>query len=258
MIELFMTQSQVGLMPAHLRRISSELAQRQMPFRVVIATDPQTVRGYHCGPSAVVPNPAAHPFAAKKSLAMRAMEAAGRPFVPTIHLQGDSIVKVWDRLVTELGVPFVMKPEDGSLGRHVFLVHDPEGYLNARHKGCDVAQKYISSGAVDFRVTIVDGKAVAAIKRTAKPGEFRANIALGAKFEAAEVTPNMRETAEGAAAALGVDVGGIDLFRIEEDGRERFLFGEVNLGGDYLHTERATGINVYGMLADYLIKRCTP
>jgi len=47
---------------------------------------------------------------------------------------------------------------------------------------------------------------------------------------------------------MRIPIGGFDIFKSG-------LIGEVNLGSTYNHTEAATGINVYGAIADYLILR---
>ena len=65
------------------------------------------------------------------------------------------------------------------------LLDTPTSLTSAVDALCDLHQDYViqsfiaEAGGVDIRVLIVGGEAVAAMKRSAPPGEFRANIHKG-------------------------------------------------------------------------------
>ncbi len=101
----------------------------------------------------------------------------------------------------------VVKPRRGSGGRGVHLVgRDP--LLVPRDS---VLQEYVEC-AVDWRVVVAGGEAVAWMRRTPAPGDFRSNLAAGA--QAATVACPSEELAAlavRAAAAMRLDVAGVDL-----------------------------------------------
>src|SRR3546814_10095392 len=57
------------------------------------------------------------------------------------------------------------------------------------------------------------GKVVAAMRRAAKPGEFRSNLHRGGTATAAKLSPQERELAVRAAKVMGLGVAGVDMLR---------------------------------------------
>ena len=73
-------------------------------------------------------------------------------------------------------------------------------------------QEYLSScPGVDWRIIVVNGRALGAMKRSSNNGEPHANIALGADAIPIDLAPEMAEISTRAANALGLDVCGVDL-----------------------------------------------
>lgn len=107
-----------------------------------------------------------------------------------------------------LGIPFIFKPVDGTHGDGIFLVHD----VSEMPVENGLLQEFIDeSKGEDIRLIVAGGTYIAAMKRTAQEGEFRANLHLGATAERFDPSEDMKNVAIRAAASLGLDVAGVDI-----------------------------------------------
>lgn len=158
------------------------------------------------------------------------------------------------------GFPMVLKRDDSTQGDGVVLLPDAATAL-ARMSvlACEGVgfqlQEYIAEAAGrDLRLFVLGGEVIAAMCRIAVPGEFRANVHLGARAEAH--LPDAAETALAAAAvdALGLDLGGVDILRTARGP----LLLEVNACPGFEALEGATGCDVAGKLLDFLASRILP
>ncbi len=133
-------------------------------------------------------NPGRALVAAHDKLATAAaLAAAALPHPRTQHLAP------WLPL-PELEPPIVLKPRFGSWGRdvvrcdtHVELADallDVQRHHWFRATGC-IAQHLVEPKGFDLRLVVAGGRVVGAIKRVAVAGEWRTNIALGGRREAA-------------------------------------------------------------------------
>lgn len=86
-----------------------------------------------------------------------------------------------------------------------------------------------------MRVLVLGGQAVAAMRRRARPGEFRANADLGATTEWMELDAALAALAGRAAAAFGMAIAGVDIL---ESDRGRLLL-EVNASPGLMGIQRA-------------------
>ena len=91
----------------------------------------------------------------------------------------------------------------------------------------------------DYRVYIVGDEILGAMRRTAKPGEWRTNVAQGgAVKDATETLPDrVSEIARRSTNALGLDYAGVDII---EDGSSWYVL-EVNPTAGFRGFFRATG-----------------
>jgi RimK family alpha-L-glutamate ligase len=139
--------------------------------------------------------------------------------------------------------PYVVKPRFGSWGRDVFRC-DTEAELLVcldrlsqrrwfRRHGA-IVQQFIETGGMDIRLVVAGGEVVGAIERLAMPGEWRTNVALGAVRRPLQPSADARVLALRAAAAIGIDLAGIDL-AIGPDGNHVVLEvnGAVDFSADY-------------------------
>ncbi|MBQ8659165.1 MAG: RimK family alpha-L-glutamate ligase [Clostridia bacterium] len=152
-----------------------------------------------------------------------------------------------------LGFPMVAKKCYGSFGEGVELVHGIAELKELAQKWLfepHLYQEYIAeSKGEDLRVIVVGGKALGAMKRVAKNGEFRSNIELGGRGEKTELAPEYRKAAERAATALGLDYCGVDL--LETNGGP--VLCEVNSNAFFEGFESTTGINVAKSYAEHIV-----
>jgi [lysine-biosynthesis-protein LysW]--L-2-aminoadipate ligase len=164
-----------------------------------------------------------------------ALAAAALPHPRTTALFDDA------GAVPPLRFPFVVKPRYGSWGRDVIMCADQRAYDRAlatlrtrpwfAATGA-VAQKLVPPLGHDLRVVVAGGDVIGAIKRVAKPGEWRTNVALGATGVATEPSPAACELALAAAAAIGADLLGVDLLPV---GPGRYVVLELNGAVDFAH-----------------------
>jgi RimK family alpha-L-glutamate ligase len=138
-----------------------------------------------------------------------------------------------------LPFPLVLKPRFGSWGRDVVRCADEREYELALecyrmrpwfHAAGAVAQELLPLLGHDLRLVVAAGEVIGAVRRVAAPGEWRTNIALGARRERAEPAPAACELAVAAAKAIGGDLVGVDLLPL---GPGRFAILEVNGAVDF-------------------------
>ena len=142
-----------------------------------------------------------------------ALYAAGVSHPYTVH------VAPW-LPVPELEPPIVLKPRFGSWGQDVIRCDDAESIEHALEELRDrpwfqatggVAQKLVAPRGYDLRVVVARNRVVGAVRRVAAPGEWRTNVALGARREPLSPPPEASAIALDAAAAIGGDLVGVDL-----------------------------------------------
>jgi ribosomal protein S6--L-glutamate ligase len=92
------------------------------------------------------------------------------------------------------------------------------------------------------------------MRRVAKAGEFRSNLHRGGSGEKVRITPQERSAAVGAARTLGLNVCGVDMLRSKAGP----LVIEVNSSPGIEGLEKATGVDVAGLMIDFLERSATP
>ncbi|HTR33604.1 MAG TPA: ATP-grasp domain-containing protein [Gaiellaceae bacterium] len=139
--------------------------------------------------------------------------AAGVPHPRTVH------VASW-LAPPELEPPLVFKPRFGSWGRDVIRCENEQEIertlLELETKPWyeatgAIAQKLVAPRGYDLRIVVAGSRIVGAVRRIAAPGEWRTNVALGARRE--PVVPPLEACELALAAAEAVDgaLVGIDL-----------------------------------------------
>jgi len=118
-----------------------------------------------------------------------------------------------------------------------------------------MVQEYIKeAGGADIRCFVVGDKVIAAMKRQAKPGEFRSNLHRGGTASLIKITPEERSTAVRAARAMGLSVAGVDILRSNHGP----LVMEVNSSPGLEGIEQTTGKDVAGLIVQFLEKNAGP
>lgn len=155
------------------------------------------------------------------------------------------------------GAPLVVKLLEGAQGRGVFLAETgkaAESVINAFKslRANLLVQEFIKEAdGKDLRCFVIDGRVVAAIERTAAPGEFRANIHQGGSATIVKITPEEKKLAIKAAKTLGLSVAGVDIIRSTKGP----LLLEVNSSPGLEGVESATGKDIAGLIISSIEKK---
>jgi RimK family alpha-L-glutamate ligase len=166
--------------------------------------------------------------------------AAGLPHPRTAHLSCDATPPPFE-------LPVVIKPRFGSWGRDVMVCRTLGELARCletlrqrpwfRATGA-LVQELVEPRGYDIRLVVANGRVIGAIRRVAAPGEWRTNVALGARREPVLPPRETRELAVAAAAALGGALVGVDLLPagdgytvLEINGAVEFTQA-YSLGGD--------------------------
>lgn len=144
----------------------------------------------------------------------------------------------------KLGFPLVVKECFGSFGLQVYLARDlselREIVANIGTRPMLFQEFIASSEGRDVRIQVVGDRVVTAVLRTAKAGDFRANVTNGGAMRAYDPTPEQAELALKVCRLLRLDFAGVDI-----------LFGpggapilcEVNTNAHYKNLLDATGVD---------------
>ena len=189
---------------------------------------------------------------------LRILAQHGLPIPPSLTVGSATFL---EDAVADVGdYPFILKPFHGTHGTGVMLLDTPTSLTSAVDALCDLHQDYViqsfiaEAGGVDLRVLVVGGEAVAAMKRSAPPGEFRANIHKGASGEAIALTDEYTHLAIEAAAALELEIAGVDLLQTNEGP----VILEVNPSPGFEELESVTGIDIAGVIIEFVTSYVMP
>lgn len=154
------------------------------------------------------------------------------------------------------GAPLVIKLLEGTQGIGVVLAETRKAAesvieafmgLNAHF----MVQEYIKeAGGADLRCFVIGDKVIAAMKRQAKPGEFRSNLHRGGSATLVKLSPAERSTAVKAAKTMGLNVAGVDLLRSNHGP----LVMEVNSSPGLEGIETATDKDVAAQIISFIEK----
>ncbi|HWQ17854.1 MAG TPA: lysine biosynthesis protein LysX [Sulfolobales archaeon] len=192
-------------------------------------------------------------IAQDKGISLSLLSLKGIPIPRTyITLGLGSVVKAAE----SLGYPVVYKPTQGSWGRLVTLVRDEE-MLRSLYEHREVmqdprarvglVQEYIDKGDRDLRILVVGSRVVGAMYRI---GGFVTNYARGSEVVAAKIDPEVEDLAIRSCEILGLEVAGVDVFEKRSGG---YVVNEVNPVPEFKGLATATGIDVAGVIAEYVI-----
>ncbi|CAA9891424.1 SSU ribosomal protein S6P modification protein [Candidatus Methylobacter favarea] len=146
------------------------------------------------------------------------------------------------------------KPLFGSQGEGIRRLEKMTDlfWLTSSH-GVYYLQKFVQcagSGFSDNRVFVINGQAIAAMRRCGK--SWLNNVARGAKCELIDLVPDLAELAVTATATLAMDYAGIDII-CDREGRYTII--EVNSIPAWKGLESVCDINIADLLTEDLISR---
>jgi ribosomal protein S6--L-glutamate ligase len=191
-----------------------------------------------------------------RSLQVLAREGIALPTTGFCHATRDvpSLVKAVG------GAPLIVKLLEGTQGIGVMLIDSEKAARSViaafRQLDADIlVQQYIADAAgADYRAFVVGGEVIAAMRRQAAPGEFRANLHQGGSAEAAELSAEERAVAVRAAQAVDLNVAGVDFLRSQRGP----LVIEVNASPGLEGIEASTGVDVAAAIVGFIESNAPP
>ena len=198
-----------------------------------------------------------------KSMTSLLLHAAGVPTPPTWAMESAAQAQRLVMRESAAGRALVLKPLFGSQGKGLQLVgcvdgaHVPLPALKGSYGSLAYLQRFIepiSSPGFDWRVLVIGGRAVTAMKRVSE--HWVHNVKQGARCEPAPLTSALREIAEAAARTLAMDYAGIDVIPEGDEATLRVL--EVNGVAAWQGLQRVTPFNIARALVDDLLDRRLP
>jgi ribosomal protein S6--L-glutamate ligase len=173
-------------------------------------------------------------------------------FPPTVFLRDPA--RVDEALAAIGGPPAVIKVLEGTQGVGVILAETAES-AQAIIETLQLArqnvllQRFVGEcRGRDIRAFVVGGRVVAAMRRHAQNGEFRANVHRGGVATGAQLSPEQASIAVRAAEILGLEVAGVDL--LEADDGPKVI--EVNASPGLEGIEEASGVDVAATVIAHL------
>lgn len=189
-----------------------------------------------------------------KLRALQVLSRRGIPVPRTVRARVNADVKP---LVESVGgLPVILKLLRGTQGVGVMIAHslaEVESILGTLHKlGQELlVQEFVAEAkGCDLRVLVVGDRVVGAMRRSAKKGEFRANLHRGGKGELVELPESYERLARDATRALGLDLAGVDLL----EGKDGPKVAELNSTPGFEGLEKATGKDLAGAIIDQCLK----
>jgi ribosomal protein S6--L-glutamate ligase len=152
------------------------------------------------------------------------------------------------------GAPVVIKLLEGTQGMGVVLA-ETEASAKSVIEAFSAAnvdilvQEFIREAeATDVRAFVVGGRVVAAMKRIGRAGEFRSNLHRGGRAEPTAISGAESDVAVRSAAAIGLNVCGVDMLRTSRGP----MVMEVNSSPGLEGVERSTGVDVAAEIIAFL------
>lgn len=154
----------------------------------------------------------------------------------------------------------VYKPITGSLGFGSMKFDDKDMAFNAyvtleRNDQPLLIQEYIGKEdekqpVRDIRAFVIGGKIAAAMERTAKTGQWKTNIAQGAKPKAISLSEEVEKLALKAADTLGLAYAGIDILQT----KEKTVILEANTTPNWQTMQAVSKENIAQKIINHVIK----
>jgi ribosomal protein S6--L-glutamate ligase len=191
-----------------------------------------------------------------RSQQLMAMKGIDMPITGFAHAPGD----IDDLIKIVGGSPLVIKLIEGTQGVGVVLAETKKAAESVIQtlmgiKANIITQEYIAeSKGADLRCFVVGDKVIAAMKRQAGEGEFRANIHRGGSAKAVKISKAEREVAIKAAKLMGLGMAGVDLLQSDRGP----LVLEINSSPGLEGIEKSTNKDVARMVIEHIEKNAKP
>jgi ribosomal protein S6--L-glutamate ligase len=192
-------------------------------------------------------------IAIDKYLSLAVLARAEVPVPRTIVAQDEAgVARAW----RALGGDCVYKPLFGSQGRGIERLSSPESLApfvaaGGPPGGVVYLQEFVPHAGWDARVLLVGDRAFA-MRRVSDGGDWRTNVARGARPERFDPPAPWIDLARRAAAAVGTEIAGVDLLPATDG---RLLVLEVNAVPGWRALETVSGEAIARPVVRYLEER---
>lgn len=184
-----------------------------------------------------------------KLVSFAKLYSEGLPMPKSYFTSGELSENLYKKLSLKLGSPFVAKDLIKQRGLGVFLIDSKETFLKL--KGKFIFQTMLEKKH-EYRVLILGGRVgVFEEKISGSTGEFRNNVALGAKeifLDKGKISKKIEDICIKASAVLKLDIAGAD---VVEDVAGKYYLLEVNRGPGLTYSENSPE---FKEIAEYLEK----
>lgn len=161
--------------------------------------------------------------------------------------------------LTDFSFPVIVKTNNLQRGLGVSLVNSAgeiKEIITKNKMGSPsfLIREFIPNDG-DIRVFVIGYKALGAMKRTPKEGDFRSNISrggFGTKFDL-DSNPQIKTIAEKMAILNQSEIAGVDIIIHKETGVPYVL--EINRGPQFAGLEKFTGVNAAKAIIEYFESR---
>jgi ribosomal protein S6--L-glutamate ligase len=154
------------------------------------------------------------------------------------------------------GLPCIIKLIQGTQGVGVMIANtaaEVEGMLDTLWTlGQEILLQELvaESRGRDVRALVIGDRVVAAMRRTARAGDFRSNIHRGGVAEALALDREYAEAAVKAARVMGLEVAGVDML----EARSGPKIMEVNSSPGFQGLEAATGTDIARLYVEHAVE----
>jgi ribosomal protein S6--L-glutamate ligase len=154
------------------------------------------------------------------------------------------------------GLPCIIKLIQGTQGVGVMIASSMSEVGGMLDTLWTLGQEIIlqelvaESRGKDVRALVIGDRVVAAMRRTARAGEFRSNIHRGGEATALELPREYAEAAVKASRVMGLEVAGVDML----EARSGPKIMEVNSSPGFEGLERATGLDIASLFVAHAVE----
>ena len=189
-----------------------------------------------------------------KAITTLLLKQSGLPTPPTWVFESPEQAHIICQRELAQGRALVLKPLFGSQGLGVHLISRELGLVHdEKFAGLYYLQRFVERAEScwsDIRVFVIDGTAVAAMRRHGS--SWITNRAQGARCEHLALVPDLAKLAVAAAHAVAIDYAGVDLM-LDAEGKLQII--EVNGIPAWWGLQSVTDVNIAGLLIDYFVRR---
>lgn len=178
-------------------------------------------------------------------------QRAGLPRPRTVHVPDPDPAALARQVAGLGGYPVVVKAPGTEGGRGVSLAHDLEALAAAitRSRGQPSLEAFVPHARC-WRVTVLNGRMLAATARAAAASDFRTNGPGSGPVDGGPPPPGLADIAIRAAQVLKLEFGGADIMEAPDG---RLVISEFNFPCYFADQQQETGIDIAGAIVDRLV-----